>query len=293
MRIGRAGLLWLLSWGGTALVLGLTAGLVAFVAARGGAALGPSLLFGDTPWWAAVTGARPVFDGIWPSLVGTLLLVVGASVMAVPVGVLAGVHLADAAPSRTRDALRWSVDLLAGVPSIIMGLFGFGMILLLRRTIAPGANTSLLLAMVCLAALVLPYLVRATEAALEGLPESLRLAGPALGLSHGQSLWRILLPAARRGVLSGVFLAVGRIAEDTAVILMTGVVANSGLPGRLTGKFQALPFDIYFLASENRGAEDLQRAFGTALVLLMLTSGLFLVARLVGRGLDRREGRES
>ena len=165
MRFGRAGLLWLLSWVGTALVLALTAGLVAFVAARGGAALGPSLLFGDTPWWSAVTGARPVFDGIWPSLVGTLLLVVGASAMAVPVGVLAGVHLAEAAPSRTRDALRWSVDLLAGVPSIIMGLFGFGMILLLRRTIAPGANTSLLLAMVCLAALVRRCRARSAAAA--------------------------------------------------------------------------------------------------------------------------------
>jgi phosphate transport system permease protein len=235
-------------------------------------------------------GRAAVFDGIWPSLVGTLSLVLGASALALPLGLLAGVHLSEARPSRGTALLRWSVDLLAGIPSIIMGWFGFGVVLLLRRTLAPDANTSLLLAMICLALLVLPYLVRTTETALAGLPESLRLAGPALGLSPAQSLLRIQLPAARRGLLGGVFLAIGRVAEDTAVILMTGVVANAGLPSGLTGKFQALPFDIYVLAAESRGPEDLQRAFGTALVLLLLTGGLFALAHAANRELEQREG---
>ena len=292
MRYDRARLLQTLSWTATVGVTGVVLGLVAFLLVRGGTALGPGLFFGDTPWLDAILGRQAVFDGIWPSLVGTLLLVIGASAIALPVGLLAGIHLATATPSPALAFLRWTVDLLAGIPSIIMGWFGFGLILLLRRTLLPAANTSLLLAMVCLALLVLPYLIRTTETALAGLPSSLRVAGPALGLSPQQSLWRILVPAARRGLLGGVFLAVGRIAEDTAVILMTGVVANSGLPGRLTGKFQALPFDIYFLAAENRGPADLQRAFGTALVLLLLTGGLFILAHAVHRELNQREGRD-
>lgn len=289
----RVGALVATGWAAVVAVTLAVVGLLAFLLVQGGAVLGPDLLFGGTPWREAVLGRRPVFDGVWPALAGTLKLVAGASLLALPTGVLAGVHLAEARPNRGTALLRWLVDLLAGVPSILMGLFGFGMILLLRQTLLPEANTSLLLAMICLGVLVLPYLIRTTESALGGLPAGLRLTGPALGLSRQQTLRRVLLPAARRGILGGVLLAVGRIAEDTAVILLTGVVANSGTAGGLTGKFQALPFDIYFLAAEYRGPQDLQRAFGTALVLLLVTSGLFLLARLASRGLDNREGRAS
>lgn len=267
--------------------------LVGFLVSKGGYLIRPALLFGSTPWWDAVWHGRPVFDGIWPALMGTLWLIAGASVLAIPVGIMAGIHLAEGRAGRGNDLVRLGVDLLAGVPSIIMGLFGFGLILMLRRTLLPGANTSLLLAMICLALLVLPYLVKITEAALSGLPDSLRLTGPALGLTRWQTLWRIKLPAARGGLLGGVILAIGRIAEDTAVILMTGVVANIGVPGSLTGKFQALPFDIYYLAAEYQGPADLERAFGTALVLLLLTGCLLALAHVVRRRLDRQEGRES
>lgn len=293
MRNARARFLQALAWTAAVVTTAIVTALILFLIVRGGRALGPDLFFGETNWLDALLGRRPVFEGIWPSLVGTLLLVLGASALALPVGILGGIHLAEARSSRRVALLRWAVDLLAGIPSILMGWFGFGLILLLRSTLLPQANTSLLLAMICLALLVLPYLIRTTETALTGLPETLRLAGPALGLSRGQTLRRILLPAARRGLLGGIFLAVGRVAEDTAVILMTGVVANAGLPGKLTGKFQALPFDIYFLAAENRGPEDLQRAFGTALVLLLMTGGLFVLAHAVHRELDQREGRES
>ena len=292
MRIDRANILVALAWCATLVTAATVAALIVFLVVRGGRSLGPGLLFADVPWQEAMLGRTAVFAGIWPSLVGTLSLVLGASALALPLGLLAGIHLSEARPSRSISALRWSVDLLAGIPSIIMGWFGFGLILLLRRTLLPEANTSLLLAMACLALLVLPYLIRTTESALSGLPERLRLAGPALGLSPVQSLLRIQLPAARRGLLGGVFLAIGRVAEDTAVILMTGAVANGGLPSGLTGKFQALPFDIYVSAAENRGPDDLQRAFGTALVLLMLTGSLFLLTQAVHRGMELREGGE-
>lgn len=290
MRTARGRVLTLFSRLSALLVATVVLFLLAFLLWRGWPGLGPDLLFGQGEAWSALLGRRPVFDGIWPSVVGTLQLVLGASLLALPVGILTGIHLAENPGKSPGRVLRLAVDVLAGVPSIIMGLFGFGMILVLRHTLFPRANTGLLPAMICLALLVLPYLARTTENALKALPRELRLAGPSLGMTPGQSLRRILLPAARPGILSGILLAVGRVAEDTAVILMTGAVANSGLPGRLTGKFQALPFDIYYLAAEHRGPEDLTRAFATALVLLGLTTGLLLAARLLSGGLDRREG---
>jgi len=287
-------LLVVMSWLACALVAAGVLLLVGFLAVRGGHLLGTELLFGQVAPVDAVLHGRPVFEGIWPAVVGTLWLVVGAAAMAIPVGLLAGVHLAESGRGGRLDALiRLGVDLLAGVPSIIMGLFGFGLILMLRRTLLPDANTSLLLAMVCLALLVLPYVVKTTEAALAGLPPSLQVSGPALGLTRWQALRHIKLPAARGGILGGVILAVGRIAEDTAVILMTGVAANTGLPGSLTGKFQALPFDIYYLAAEYQGPADLERAFGTALTLLLFTGSLLVLARVVHRKLELQEGRDS
>jgi len=182
------------------------------------------------------------------------------------------------------------VDLLASVPSILMGLLGFGAILLLRRSLLPSANLCLLLSAVCLAILVLPYLVVATATALEGLPAPLRLLGPVLGLGRWATLRRVLLPAASRGILAGVVLAVGRAAEDTAVILLTGVVANAGFPRGPTDRFEALPFRVFLGAAEHRTPGDLDEAFTAALVLLLLTGALLATAGLLRRGLARRWG---
>ena len=184
--------------------------------------------------------------------------------------------------------MRFSANALAGVPSIVMGLFGFSLIILLRHTVAPEANTSLLLSAVCIALLVLPYTINATAQSLDTLPEELRLLGPSLGMTSWQSLRRILLPAAGRGILGGVVLSMGRAAEDTAVILLTGVVAHGGLPHGLFDKFEALPFTIYYLAAQYQSAHDLAKGFGAALTLLALTVLLFCVARAL-RGRMEKE----
>ncbi|MEI7686389.1 MAG: ABC transporter permease subunit [Planctomycetota bacterium] len=265
-------------WLASLSVLGVVSGLALFLLRRGAATLGPELLFGDVPAGAAILGQQRVFDGLWPALVGTLLLVFGAALIATPLGVASGIWLAEYGRGRWGRAFSAAASVLAAVPSIIMGLFGFGLILLLRQTLAPQANTCLLLSMICLAFLVLPYLIRATEAALTAIPEPVQLLGPALGLSRWQCIWHVHLPAARRGIQSGIVLAVGRIAEDTAVILMTGVVASAGVPQRLTDRFEALPSTIYFLAAEHRNAAELDRAFGAALVLLCLTTLLLCLA---------------
>lgn len=131
-------------------------------------------------------------------------------------------------------------------------------------------------------------MIRTAQVALEGLPESTRLVGQSLGFSRWQNIQHVLLPASSRALLSGIILSVGRAAEDTAVILLTGVVANAGLPASLTDKFEALPFTIYYLAAEYRSPEELDQGFGAALLLLLLTASLFVGARFLQRAFQRR-----
>jgi phosphate transport system permease protein len=249
-----------------------------FLGVRGFSTLSPTLFFGQTPPWEAITGRLPVWHGIWPACVGTVALVLLASALAIPLGLASGIYLAHYAGGAWKKWFGLAVELLAGIPSIIMGLFGFALILFLKRTVAPQANTCLLLSAGCLALLVLPYLIFMTQTTLESIPDNLRLAGLSLGFTRWQNLLHVLLPAASRGILSGVILVVGRAAEDTAVILLTGVVANAGLPSGILDKYEALPFQIFYLASEAKSDAELARGFGAALILLVLTAALFLGA---------------
>jgi phosphate transport system permease protein len=278
------------AWLATLLVAAAVLLLLGFLWREGWQTLGLALLFGEAPVWAALRGAVPVWDGLWPACVGTLMLVLLSALLAVPVGVCSGIYLAIFAAGRSKQLLTLGIKILAGIPSILMGLFGFALILFLRQTIMPQANTGLLLAASCLTLLVLPYLILATQTSLEGLPPDLHLVGWALGFSPWQLTRHILLPAASRGILSGIILTLGRTAEDTAVILLTGVVANAGLPQRLTDKFAALPFAIYYLAAEHRTEAELARGFGAALVLLLLTAVLLGLAHLL-HWLGKRYGR--
>lgn len=278
----------ILSWGAALAVPAVLCTLMGFLLWRGLPGWSLALFFGDTAPLDALLKGAPVFDGLWAACLGTLALVALATGIAVPLGVASGVYLAEYANGGSRQVLSFFVDLLAGIPSILMGLFGFALILLLRRTVAPAANTGLLLSALCLALLVLPYLIRTTRLSIEGLPHELRLAGASLGLTHGQIVGRILLPAAMHGIFSGVILAVGRAAEDTAVILLTGVVANAGTPSSLTGKYEALPFHIYYLAAEHQSPAQLTQAFAAALVLLCLTGLMFAAARLLHARLEKQ-----
>jgi len=266
------------SWLAVLATLGMVLLFLGFLGVRGFDTLNLSLFFGNTPPWEAITGRLPVWHGIWPACVGTVALVLLSSLLAIPLGLASGIYLAHYATGFWKKWFCLAVELLAGIPSIVMGLFGFALILFIKKTVAPQANTGLLLSAGCLALLVLPYVILMTQTALEALPDELRLAGLSLGLTPWQNIVHVMLPAAGRGILSGVILAVGRAAEDTAVILLTGVVANSGLPSGILGKYEALPFHIFFLAAEARSDAELAQGFGAALILLMLTAALFLGA---------------
>ncbi len=281
-------LLVILAWSGAFLVPLVFATLFVFLLWRGLPGWNLALFFGDTPPLDALLYGAPVFEGLWSACLGTLYLVGLAALLAIPLGVASGIFLAEYASGRRKAAFALCVDLLAGIPSVLMGLFGFALILLLRKTCALEANTGLLLSAFCLALLILPYLISSTRLSIESLPATLKLTGASLGLGRWQVIRRILLPAAGPGISGGIILALGRAAEDTAVILLTGVVANAGTPDSLNGKYEALPFHIYYLAAEYQTAAELTQAFAAALVLLGLTGLLFLVARRLQRGLERQ-----
>lgn len=270
------------------LVLFSVGGLLAFLAVKGIPALGTELFFGDTPVWNAISGKQAVWDGLWPALVGTLCLVGLTLCMALFPGVGCGIYLAEYASPRIRAFAGAAVDMLAGTPSIVMGLFGFTLILFLRHTIMPEANTCLLLAAGCLSLLVLPVLIVSTREALGAVPPDMRLTGTALGFTREQCIRHIQIPAAAPGIWSGVILALGRSAEDTAVIMLTGVVANAGLPAGIGEKFEALPFSIFYITAQYHSQEELMRGFGASCTLLVLAGGLILLARGLEAGYRRR-----
>ncbi|WP_211227299.1 PstA family ABC transporter permease [Ferrimonas kyonanensis] len=262
--------------------------LLGYVMVTGAAALGPTLLVGDAPLWPALTGQVPVWDGIWPACVGTLTVVLLSLLLALLPGIATGVWMATAADGRLSRCLGVAVDVLAGVPSILMGLFGFTLILFLRQWYFPAANTSLLLAAACLAMLIVPYLAVSTRTALQSLPPQLRQTALSLGMTESQACWHVLLPQACGGIMAGILLAIGRAAEDTAVIMLTGAVVNAGLPGGLLQRFEALPFSIFYLSAQYQSQQELTMAFGAALTLMLLTATLFAMAGALQRAASRR-----
>lgn len=280
----RSLVLW--SWlSGLILVAGV-GWVIGFVVLHGFPAIDLRLLFGSAPPWRALLGKVPVFNGLYPAVLGTVVLVVVAVGLAAPIGMAAGIYLAEFSRGRTKQALSLFFDVLAGIPSIVIGLFGFSLSIFLHRNVSPRLGPCLLISALALAILVLPYLIRATQTALEALPAEMRLTAVSLGADRIQNLWWVLLPNSLNGIVSGIILAIGRCAEDTAVILLTGVVATAGIPRSLFDSYEALPFYIYYVSTQYADAAELERGFGAALILLgvclVLFAGALLIRHLVG-----------
>ena len=138
-----------------------------------------------------------------------------------------------------------------------------------------------MIAALSLSFLVLPYLIRSTQTALESLPRHIRIIAPALGASRLQNILRVLIPGALNGIVSGVILSIGRCAEDTAVIMLTGAVAMAGVPRSLLAKFEALPFYIYYISSQYMDQHELLKGYGAAIILLVLCTVLFALSLVI------------
>jgi phosphate transport system permease protein len=203
--------------------------------------------------------------GIFPAIVGTIYLVTGAILIALPIGIGATIYLAE----YTREnwitkSIRTGVDLLNGTPSIVFGLFGFAFLV-----IFVGFGVSLLTGWIVLAIMVLPTIIRTSEESLKSVPNAVREGSLALGASKWQTIRKVVLPPAVPGIITGTILSIGRSSGETAPILFTAVVFSTRfLPDSIFEPVMALPYHLYILSTSVPGAQ--QNAYGTALVLLIL-----------------------
>lgn len=243
--------------------------------------------------------------GVFPAIFGTAALTLLMTIAAVPAGVVTAVYLAEYAPARSRLArlVRVCIANLAGVPSIVFGLFGLGFfVATVGRTIDDVAfegrsvygKPSLLWAAMTLAVLTLPIVVVSTEEALRAVPRELRDASLALGGTKLQTVVRVVLPEALGGVLTGSILAVSRGAGEVAPILFTGAAYFLPyLPTHLNDPFMHLGYHVYVLATQSPDVDRTKPLLhGTVLVLLALTFTLNVVAVLI-RARTRRRTRHA
>jgi phosphate transport system permease protein len=214
--------------------------------------------------------------GIFPAIVGTLYLVGGAIILALPLGVGAAIYLTEyTKEGRMTKIIRSGVDLLNGTPSIVFGLFSFSFLVLYLNF-----GVSLLVGQITLGLMVLPTIIRTTEEALKSVPDAFREGSFALGATKWQTIRRVVLSPALPGILTGTILSIGRAAGETAPILFTAVVfSRRFLPTSLSEPVMALPYHLFILSTNVPGATENQ--YGTALVLLLLVVGVYLVAIVI------------
>lgn len=263
------------SWTCTLLLVGSVSIIIGFLVVKGYRAISLELIFADTRPLDALFFKRQVFGGLFPAMAGTLFLIVLSMGFALPLGFASGIFLAEYAPSRVKWFFSLLFDILAGIPSIVVGLFGFSITIFLHHFFSDQIFPCLLISSLSLSFLVLPYIIRTTQISLESLPLQVRLTAPCLGATKLENIFLVLLPSSMSGIISGIVLAIGRCAEDTAVIMLTGAVATAGIPKSIFSSFEALPFYIYYMASEYSNAPELMKGYGAAVILLIICSGLF------------------
>lgn len=222
--------------------------------------------------------------GIFPAIVGTLLLTLGTALVAIPVGVGGAIYLAEYARDTwfTR-AIRLAMVNLAGIPSIVYGLFGLGLFVLFLQF-----GTSIVAGSLTLAIMTLPVIISTAEEALRGVPTEFRTVSASLGGTRWQGIRHIVLPQALPGVITGVILGLLRAAGETAPILFT--VAAFYLPRLPQSAFDqtmALPYHLYVISTQVPGM-PLQIQYGTALVLLALVLSMNVVATIIRSYFRRR-----
>jgi phosphate transport system permease protein len=215
--------------------------------------------------------------GILPAIIGTLYLTLGTAVFSVPLGVAAGIYIAEYAPDNSATRLiRIAIVNLAGIPSVVYGLFGLGLFVIFLKF-----GTSILSASLTLSIMTLPVIISTTEEALRGVPNSFRVVSTSLGASRWQTVWRITLPQALPGIITGVILGLERAAGETAPILFTGATFFLPmLPKSIFDATMALPYHIFVISTQVPGM-PVKIQYGTVLVLLFFVLGMNLIATLI------------
>lgn len=225
--------------------------------------------------------------GIMPAIIGTLYLTVGAISVALPLGVVSAIYLSEYAKQGTFiRVIRVGVNCLAGVPSVVFGLFGLGFFVVFLKF-----GSSILAGSLTLGILILPTIIGASEEALKAVPQTFREASLALGVSKWQTICRIVLPAAMPGVLTGSILGVGRAAGETAPIMFTAAAFFTAiLPKSIFDEVMALPYHIYVLATAGTHIDQTRPLqYGTVLVLVALVLGIDLIAIIIRSTMRRKK----
>jgi phosphate transport system permease protein len=219
--------------------------------------------------------------GIYPAIVGTLLLIIGSMSIALPMGIMAAIYLKEYAEN---NLITWSIEMaisnLAGTPSVVFGLFGLALFVKYF-----GFGPSILSASLTLSLLILPVIVRSSEEALLAVPSEYRESSLALGISKWQTIRHVVLPSAIPGMVTGSILSIGRIAGETAPILLTGAAYFlPKLPESIYSQFMALPYHLFVLATAGTNiAKTRSIQYGTALILLIIVLILNTIAVLIRR----------
>ncbi len=281
------GLLWLSGLSAVAILLAV----VGYVVAQGAKVV--NLEFLTTPPAGGLAASD--VGGMSTTVISTIYLVFWTIVIAGPLGVLAAIYLVEYAEEVEGQTglipalvgvVRFAVEILAGVPSIIFGLFGYALFVSARGL---GWGFSLQSAAVTGAALVLPVIIRASEEAIRAVPRFYREGSLALGATKWQTTWKVVLPAAAPGVITGIVLSVGRVVSETAVFFVTfgGTVRAPDTVFDLSSPGRSMALHVYYLAMETRAFD---KAMGTGAVLIVSIILINLSINVISRSLTARLG---
>ncbi len=215
--------------------------------------------------------------GILPAIIGTFYLTLGTAIFSVPLGIAAAIYISEYAPDNFWTRLiRIAIINLAGIPSVVYGLFGLGLFVLFLKF-----GTSILAASLTLSIMTLPVIISTAEEALRSVPQAFRTVSVGLGATRWQTVWRIVLPQAMPGIITGVILGLERAAGETAPILFTGAAFFlPRLPVSPMDATMALPYHIFVISTSVPGM-PVQIQYGTVLVLLVFVLGMNLIATLI------------
>lgn len=215
--------------------------------------------------------------GILPAIIGTFLLTLGTAVVAVPLGIGAAIYLSEYAPDNVwTRTIRIAIINLAGIPSVVYGLFGLGLFVLFLQF-----GTSILAGSLTLAIMTIPVIISTTEEALRAVPNSFRVVSISLGGTQWQTIRRIVLPQAVPGILTGVILGLERAAGETAPILFTvAAFFLPRLPTSILDATMALPYHLFVISTQVPGM-PIQIQYGTAVVLLTFVLGMNAIAAVI------------
>ena len=251
--------------------------------------------------WRQLFGRRwyPIEDifGLWPLIVGSILVTFGAVVIAVPLGLTTAIYLGEIAPQWQREILKPLIEVLAGIPSIVLGFLGWVALAPVIQNLGAATGLTAFTGSLILAYMALPTIISISEDALYAVPKEYRDGALAIGATQWQSIWRVVLPAARSGLVIAVMLGIGRtIGETMAVMMVTGNAAN--IPALGPGMFfQPVRTMTATIAAEMgevaEGSLHYSVLFGIGIVLFLITFGInSLAGRLVGvQTNDRRKGK--